>query len=184
MEGKKNWLCYGFLIVLTGIITGFLALQFGSWTGWEEYGYLGVFLLAFIANATIILPMPLIGISVPLAVKLAVQTNLFSVVLIYALGATLGEAIGYFIGLGGKKITNIEGISYYQKAKGWLKRYGKWAILGLSFQPVLPFDIIGIVAGTLKYPFWEFFIFCFLGRIPKYLILVGSGLGIWQMFLY
>lgn len=180
---EKRWTVYGSLIVLAIIGSGLLAGKLSPWLkGWEGYGYFGVFLVSFVVNTTIILPAPFMGVTLSLAIGLASRTDLFSVALVYALGATFGEGIGYLLGFAGKKVMGIEGTPAYRKAENWLKKYGKWAIIGLSFQPLFPFDIVGIVAGTLKYPFWKFLIFCFLGRIPKYLIMILAGFETWKIF--
>lgn len=188
MKEKKNWipwLKYGGFIILTVVIIWLLAGKLAFYLQeWKEYGYLGVFLISFFTCATVILPFPLVGFSISLAVGLASQTDPFSVALVYALGATLGEGMGYILGATGKKILNTKEMTFYRKAEGWLQKYGKWAITGLSFQPIFPFDILGIVAGTLKYPFWEFLLFCFLGRIPKYLIMILLGSEILKFFFH
>jgi membrane protein YqaA with SNARE-associated domain len=186
--GKVNhyWKKYGIfaLFIILGVIGSiFLVERINLFLkGWEQYGYLGVFLSALATNATVVWPAPFIGFVLPLSVSLASQTNLFSVAVVYALGATLGEGVGYILGRGGKRILNKDDGLLYHRAEKWLKIYGKWAIVGLSFQPILPFDIVGIVAGALRYPWWEFLIFCFLGRIPKYLLMIGFGFELWQIF--
>jgi len=188
VKEKKNcarWVKYGVFIVLTAVIIWFVAEKLTPYLKeWKEYGYLGVFLTSFFTCATIILPFPLVGFSISLALAVASQTDPFSVALVYALGATLGEGIGYIVGLTGKKILNTEELLFYKRAERWLQKYGKWAIAGLSFQPILPFDIVGILAGTLKYPLWEFLFFCFLGRIPKYLIMILFGSEVWRIFFH
>jgi len=182
---NRRWLKYGVgtalavAIVVGGIFLIDLTSPYLKWLG--QYGYLGVFLGAFLANATVILPAPFVSITFPLAIGLASQTDPFSVSAVYALGATFGEGIAFLLGRGGKKVLNKDENLLYQKAERWLNKYGKWwAIMILSAQPVFPFDIVGIVAGALKYPWWKFLIFCFLGRIPKYLIIIGGGFEFWK----
>lgn len=169
-------------IIVGGVFLVDLMKPYLKWLG--QYGYLGIFLGAFIGNATIIFPAPFMSIIFPLAIGLASQTDPFSVSIVYAFGATLGEGIGYIVGRGETRILNKEESALYQKAEGWLNKRGKWAILGLSFQPIFPFDVVGIVAGALKYPWWKFLFFCFLGRIPKYLIIVGGGFEFWKFLNY
>ena len=150
--------------------------------GLKQYGYLGVFLSALAANATIVLPAPFMSFTIPFAISLASQTNLIVVVLSYALGASLGEGVGYLIGRGGKRMLNDRENGLYQRVEKWVKKHGNWAIIILSFQPIFPFDFVGLAAGAIKYPWWKFLLFCFIGRIPKYLILIGGGFEIWKFF--
>lgn len=147
---------------------------------WRQLGVLGVFLSSLAANATIICPAPLMSFDIPFAANVAHQTNLFLVVVVYSCGATLGEGVGYLVGRGGKKILG-NGNPYFQKTEGWLKKHGKWAIFILSLQPIFPFDIVGLVAGALKYPWWKFLVFCFLGRMPKYLVFIGGFFEAWKI---
>jgi uncharacterized membrane protein YdjX (TVP38/TMEM64 family) len=51
-----------------------------------------------------------------------------------------------------------------------MKRYGGVAIFVFAFLWILPFDLIGIAAGVLKYSIERFLLFCWLGRLPRSLI--------------
>ncbi len=181
---KLNWKkigLFGAFIVLSGVISFFILKKFTPYFAeWQQYGYLGLFLCALVANVTIVVPAVFMSFIVPFAVSLAGQTNILLVAVVYAAGATLGESLGYILGRWGKRIIIDRNGNFYQKAEKWLEKYGWWAIIALSLQPILPFDIVGIVAGTLKYPFFKFLIFCFLGRVPKYLIVITIGSGIWE----
>lgn len=176
----RDWLVFIFLVFLS-IIGTVILIEKGEpyLSGCGELGYLGVFLTAFLVNAMIILPAPFLVFALSLAVEVAVQTNFWAVVLVYAFGATLGEGFGYLLGLsGGKMIKKKESHRLFQKAKELLKKHGDLAVFGLSFQPILPFDFLGIMAGVMRYPWRRFLVFCFLGRIPKYALLIGLGFEI------
>jgi len=43
-----------------------------------------------------------------------------------------------------------------------------------AFTP-LPFDLIGIAAGLVKYSKKKFFLGCLIGKIPRYIILAYAG---------
>ena len=70
------------------------------------------------------------------------------------------------------------------KTEKWLKKYGGWAIFVLAIQPVFPFDVAGIVAGATKYPYYKFFIFCFTGRIIKYIVMIAGGIEVWRLIFH
>jgi len=182
-KDRKKYLKVIFLIILVSVGSFFLLNKFSfALEGLKQYGYLGVFLSALAANATIVLPAPFMSFTILFAISLASQTNLIVVVLSYALGASLGEGVGYLIGRGGKRMLNDRENGLYQRVEKWVKKHGNWAIIILSFQPIFPFDFVGLAAGAIKYPWWKFLLFCFIGRIPKYLILIGGGFEIWKFF--
>jgi membrane protein YqaA with SNARE-associated domain len=94
------------------------------------------------------------------------------IALFAAAGGTLGELGGYYAGTLGKKVLVNEYPEAYERVAGWVKRYGVWAISFLAFQPILPFDIAGLVAGASRMRASRFLVACFLGKFPKYLIIV------------
>jgi uncharacterized membrane protein YdjX (TVP38/TMEM64 family) len=59
--------------------------------------------------------------------------------------------------------------------RGWIQKYGWWTIALLSFQPILPFELGGFIAGQAKMPVRQFLPTIMLGKFPKYLILVYLG---------
>src|SRR3990172_6607872 len=63
----------------------------------QNYGYLGLFLLSILGNATIILPVPII---LTAFIGGAVFNPLI-VGVVVSLGATIGELTGYLAGIGG-----------------------------------------------------------------------------------
>jgi len=60
-----------------------------------------------------------------------------------------------------------------------MKRYGSAAIFIFSLTP-LPFDLVGIAAGSLRYPRWEFLLYCWAGRMIRELIIVYGGWYGWS----
>jgi len=119
-----------------------------------------------------LLPLPF-GVSIMLAA--AGHWNPVLIVLAGSLGATLGEISGYLFGSLGKKIAISEDVPGYKIVKKWVDKYGMWAIAFISFQPVIPFDIGGFAAGVVRMPARKFLPAVWLGKFPKYLILVYLG---------
>ncbi len=141
--------------------------------------YLGVFGIQLLSNLTIIAPVP---IASAIMVSIATQWNPFLVALFASLGGTIGELSGYFAGNVAEKISINESTPGYTRIRGWMNRYGPWAIAFLAFQPVLPFDIGGIVAGAAKMSLWKFLPALWLGKFPKYLILTYFGVEVIHFF--
>lgn len=134
---------------------------------YEWLAYLVVFGVAMASNMTIVAP---VYVFTPIMVAASDIYNPALIALAAALGGTLGEMSGYFAGSLGKKIVFSDYPEAYEKASGWVDKYGVFAIFVLAFQPVFPFDVAGIVAGATKMRPHRFLIACFLGRFPKYLI--------------
>jgi uncharacterized membrane protein YdjX (TVP38/TMEM64 family) len=89
---------------------------------------------------------------------------------------------GYYAGYLGKRIVHLENVPGYERLAGWMKRYGPWGILLISLQPVLPFDIAGLLAGASKLPVWKFLLPCWAGRFPKYLLACYLGPAFLSLF--
>ena len=135
----------------------------------EEYGYLGIFLVALLANATVLLPAPGVAIiyamgSVfnPLGVGLAAGT-----------GGAIGELSGYLAGYSGQAI--IERTDIYSRIHPWVEKYGGWAVLVLSAIPNPFFDVAGIAAGIVKMRMRTFLISVWVGQLIKMTIIAYAG---------
>lgn len=133
------------------------------------FGYPGIFVLSFIANSTIIIPIP----GVMLTSTMAAVFNPIGVAFAAGLGAALGEITGYLAGYSGQIV--IEGRPRYVKLVEWMKKYGGWTVLFLAFIPNPAFDMAGIVAGALKMPIKRFLIWCAIGKIMKMLVFAYAG---------
>jgi uncharacterized membrane protein YdjX (TVP38/TMEM64 family) len=140
----------------------------------KSYGYLGIFLVSILGNATIILPIPVI-------LTAFIGGGLFNplwVGIITSLGAAIGELTGYLMGLGGRAIVADKNI---KKIEGWMQKYGLWVIFVLAAIPNPLFDLAGIVAGTTKIPVWKYLLIVWLGKLVKFLLIayLGAGTASW-----
>lgn len=140
----------------------------------ENLGYVGLFLLNVLSNATVLIPLPSI-IAVFIGGAL---WNPFLVGVISGIGNAVGELVGFFLGYGGRGILNhLDGNqkTWLEKVETWFRRSGFITIFITSAIPLPFFDIVGIVSGTLNYPVWKFFIATAMGRILRNIILAWSG---------
>lgn len=137
--------------------------------------YLFVFGTTLLANATIIAPVP-----VALAIMIATATKWDPLLVAFSasVGGALGELSGYYVGYLGKKIAFIQDMAGYSRIAGWMNRYGVWAIFLLALQPVLPFDIAGIISGAARMPLHKFLPALWGGKFIKYAIICYSGAGL------
>lgn len=172
----------GISFVLSYLLNNFVSNSRQPMFRFAWFTYTIVFFSALIANATIVAPVPF---AISLMVAAATHWNPVLVALCGALGGTLGELSGYYAGYLGKKIAISENVPGYQRVEGWLKKYGFWAITFLAIQPVIPFDLGGLIAGLAKMPLHKFLPALFIGKFPKYLLLTYAGIGViqWIPFL-
>ena len=136
-----------------------------------EWGYLGIFLIMLVNNATVLFPVP--GLLAVFAAGGAY--NFLLVGIAGGLGAALGELTGYLFGYGGLAFVEEEKHPLYRKTEAWMRKNGFITILFLAAIPNPLFDIAGIAAGSLKYPWWKFLAACAIGAIIKATILAYLG---------
>jgi uncharacterized membrane protein YdjX (TVP38/TMEM64 family) len=130
--------------------------------------YLIVFGTNLLSNLTVIAP---VSIGASIMVSAATLWHPVIIALFAALGGTIGELGGYYAGTLGKKVAFDDYPEAYDRVSDWVNRYGVWAIAFLAFQPVLPFDVAGLIAGASRMPIPKFMAACFAGKFPKYIIL-------------
>ena len=143
----------------------------------KGYGYLGAFLISLTFNATLILPA---GNILVLSVLGAVLPSAILVGLVGGAGAAIGEITGYMAGYSGRRI--VQRGKMYSRVEDWVKRWGGVAILVFSIVP-FAFDVVGIVAGVLRFPFWRFFVLCWSGRTILYIGAALAGVWGWEALL-
>ena len=143
----------------------------------EGYGYLGVFFISVLLNATIVLPA---GNFLVLATMGAILPSATLVGLAGGIGAAIGELTGYAAGYSGQAIVSRQRV--YTRLKRWVERWGMLTIFILSVVPFV-FDLAGIAAGVVRFPLWKFFIACWLGRTILYLVIAWGGALGWEALL-
>lgn len=125
------------------------------------YGYPGIFIISFLAYATVFLPAP--GIAV--VFTMGAVFHPMGVALAAGAGAATGELTGYLAGFSGQAV--IERTSLYSRMTQWIDKNGALTVLLLAAIPNPFFDIAGVVAGILKMPLLKFLIWCWLGETLK-----------------
>jgi uncharacterized membrane protein YdjX (TVP38/TMEM64 family) len=135
------------------------------------YGYPGIFLLAFLSYATVLLPAP--GVAV--VFTMGAVFNPLGVALAAGAGAALGELSGYLAGFSGQAV--IEESPMYKRLSRWMQKNGFLTVLLLSALPNPFFDLAGVAAGVLKMPLKRFLLWCWIGETIKmsFFAFVGSS---------
>ena len=135
----------------------------------QAFGYPGIFVIALIANATILLPAP--GAAIIYA--MGAVFNPWLVGLAAGSGGAIGEMSGYLAGFSGQAM--VERTDIYDRIKPWVEKYGGWAILVLSAIPNPLFDVAGVAAGIAKMPVQTFLFFVWVGQLIKMTMFALAG---------
>jgi len=178
---KRDWLKKRFIPILALLlviaVTVGLFLYRDRVAELEDYGYLGAFLVSLVCNATVILPA---GNILILSVLGAVLPSAVVVGLVGGAGAAIGEITGYMAGYSGRGLAQRS--KMYNRVEGWMRRWGTLTIFVMSIVPFI-FDLAGIAAGVLRFPFWKFFLLCWLGRTLLYIGVALAGAWGWEAVL-
>jgi membrane protein YqaA with SNARE-associated domain len=183
---QKRWLTLAlYAAALVGISFGFtylvqyLIAYFNISIDKLAYAaYLLVFGVTLLSNLAIIVP---VYIHVSIMITAATYWNPALIALSASVAGALGEMSGYYAGYLGKRIGHLEDVPGYERLVGWMERYGPWGIFLASIQPILPFDVAGLLAGASKLPVWKFLLPCWGGKFIKYLLACYLGPAIWDI---
>ncbi|MFC1625789.1 VTT domain-containing protein [Patescibacteria group bacterium] len=170
LKNKKGYISIIFAVVISVLVFVFR----NDLIKLQGFGFIGIFLLSVLGNATVILPMPVIltafiagGIWNPLLVGIVVS-----------LGAAVGELTGYLVGLGSTEFVNDD--KKIKKVRAWMKKHGLWALFILAAVPNPLFDLAGIVAGATKIPVYRYMIAVWAGKAVKFLLISYLGAGVFS----
>lgn len=147
-------------------------------------GYPAVFLINLVGSASIFVPIP--GFALIFFMP-GLGFDPWLLALFGAAGAAVGEITGYAVGFGGRAIADKskkEGITdkvlgkktLIEKAEQWSKKRGMFPVIILFAATPLPFDIIGIVAGIIKYDTRRFLLATFIGKLIIFSVIAWAGL--------
>ena len=173
---KKHWQTIARILALV-VVIGISVFVYSIRDQASEfaiYGYPGIFVIAFLSNATVLLPAP--GIAVVFA--MGGVFNPIAVGLAAGAGGSLGELSGYLAGFSGQAV--IEQVDIYERLVMWMTRNGNITILLLAALPNPFFDLTGIAAGALKMPILRFLFWCWIGvtiKMTIFAILGSAALG-------
>jgi membrane protein YqaA with SNARE-associated domain len=171
------------VLVLIGVvtITVYLYTFRDQLKNLQGYGYLGIFLVSIVANATIIIPLP--GVAVTYA--MGTIFNPFLVGIAAGTGAALGELTGYMAGFSGQAV--IENNEKYHHLLDWMTAHRRWSdlvIMGLAFIPNPFFDLAGMASGALRIPLWRFLIWVWIGKVMKMMVFAYAGAESIRLFFH
>jgi len=158
---RREWLTRLLAIAVVIVITLAIWRVADRLEQFKLWGYPGIFVISFLGNATVILPAP----SLALVFAMGGILNPLLVGLVAGPAEALGESTGYLAGYSGRAV--IENLRMYERLRDWMQRNGALTTFVLSVVPNPFFDLAGIAAGVLHYPFTRFLFFCWLGKTIK-----------------
>lgn len=159
------------LVVLVLAVSIVILLNRNWLRQFAEYGYPGVFIVSLLGNATIVLPAP----SMALVFAMGGALPPVFVGLVAGAGEALGELTGFLAGYGGRAV--VERYDLYARFRGYMEKYGLFAIFFLSVIPTPFFDLAGVAAGALRFPVWQFLLVCWVGKTIKCVLVAFAGAG-------
>jgi membrane protein DedA with SNARE-associated domain len=149
----------------------------------QQYGYLGAFLISVFGGATILAPIPMTPVVFALGTvtKPAFAPDLGPVLIGAAAG--LGETVGglsiYMTGYGGGSA--IQGINFgkvqrlYLRTMDWMERRGSLVLFVLSAVLNPFFYPAALAAGALRFGVRRYFMICWAGKTIKGISVAAAG---------
>jgi membrane protein YqaA with SNARE-associated domain len=150
-----------------------LVQQFLEWSNGfvEAWGYLGVFVISLIGNASIIFPIP----SFIVVFTFASVLNPWLLGLAAGAGATIGELTGYGLGRGGRKVLEERYGKWFTKVEEWAQGRGVFPVVIVFAATPLPSDIMGAFCGMIRYEMRRFLLASFIGKSIMHLAIAWAG---------
>ncbi|MCL0029243.1 VTT domain-containing protein [Dehalococcoidia bacterium] len=164
MSKSTRWLPVAALVV--AIVLAILVWMLRNYISAAKLaGYPGIFFLNFFGAVSMVLPVPgLISVCGG-----SVFLNPWLVGTLAGVGEALGEWSGYVVGYAGDTV--FERFSVYQNLRPrvakWMEKRGSLVLLLISVIPNPFFDLVGIAAGTVHFPFVRFMAIILAGKIIK-----------------
>lgn len=134
-----------------------------------DYGYIAVFIVGLVSNATIILPVPGLAVSS----LMGGVFNPWLVGVVGGVGQALGELSGYMVGYSGHTLVD-ENLTY-ERLSRWMSRHGMLTVFLLAVIPNPLFDLGGVAAGALRMKVWRFLLSCAVGKVIKNVVVAFIG---------
>jgi membrane protein YqaA with SNARE-associated domain len=156
-----------FLLLNTAV---YLApIDYGAFT---SFAYPGAFIVCFLANALVAVPIPYIPIVAHIG---ATAETPALVVIAGALGSVLGESVAFVIGRAEQGLVSESSI-YKRLHKVAERPWLTGLLLFLFAAPLNPiFDVAGLAAGAVGVSYRVFFVAVFAARLVRLALIVWLG---------
>jgi len=143
-----------------------------DYRAFASFAYAGAFLICFVANAVVAIPIPYIPVIAHIG---ATADSAALVVALGALGSVLGESVAFVVGRAEQGLVSEHPL--YKRLHRLAER--KWiaglVLFGLAV-PLNPlFDVAGLAAGAMGMRYRVFFIAVFAARLVRLALIVWLG---------
>lgn len=159
-------------VIALNVLVYFLPIDYGVFRDWA---YIASFSACFLANAASVVPVPYI----PVVAHLVQTTDSVpAVVVAGALGSVLGESVAFVAGRVSRRLVARHPL--YSRLERVADRPVVAGLVLFAFAaPMNPlFDVAGLAAGALRFPYWLFFVAVFLARVVRLAVLAALVLGL------
>jgi membrane protein YqaA with SNARE-associated domain len=132
----------------------------------SSLGLLGIFIINLVSSAGFF-------VSGPAFLTIIAGGNLYSpilVAIVAALGACLGDMLGFAFGYSGRELTRkkLDRHKSIKLLEKYFRRHGGIITFIFAIIPNPFFDGVGILAGVMNYPPVKFFTIMLVGRFLRY----------------
>ena len=168
LAANPKWVQVGIWTTVLGSTTIGIGLWLGGYMEVQDVGYLATFYLNLVGAATIILPLPGV-LAACVAAEPALGLHPILIALSGAAGASLGETTAYLAGFSGHNAAAK--LKWYPRIHDLMEKNGGATLFVISAVPTPIFDLAGIAAGALEYPYRKFLIYVFIGKFIRLTIM-------------
>jgi len=142
----------------------------------ERLGYAGLFGIALLRSASVVVPLPAGGITFAGGAVLDSAWGVPAPLLVgltVGFAESIGELTGYGAGLAGSPMLKDRAV--YQRVRRWVERRASLTIFALSFTPSPVFDIAGLAAGAARVPLRVFYPAMLVGKLLRGTLVATAG---------
>jgi len=159
----------GIFLVALNVAVYFAPIDYGAFA---SFAYVGAFIVTFLANALIVIPIPYI----PIVAHIGATAEMpWLVVVLGALASVLGESVAFLAGRA------EEGLASEHPVYRRLHRVAQRPLLvgAMLFAFAVPpnpiFDVAGLAAGATGVRYRVFFLAVFAARLVRLAVIVWLG---------
>jgi len=159
----------GIFLVVLNIAVYFAPVDYGAFT---SFAYLGAFIVCFLANALIAIPIPYI----PIVAHIGATAEMpWLVIALGALASVLGESVAFLAGRAEEGLVSEHPI--YRRVHRVAERplLAGAMLFAFAVPPNPIFDIAGLAAGAVGVRYRVFFIAVFAARLIRLAVIVWLG---------
>lgn len=179
--GKKYgaWLRAGVMLLVVAI-TALIVINRDRVAEFKALGYPGIFFVAMIGSATVILPVPHLAFTFAMGSVF----NPWLVGLLAGSGDTLGEMSGYLTGFALEDVA--DNFKLYRHFERFMQANGDLTLFLLALIPNPFFDMASIAGGLAGFPVRRFLLATWAGKTIKAILIAWAGYyGLhWLLNLY